>query len=65
MSDLSVAMFKMSLEANGLPTYGMKEEMLQRLLASGGKTKPGSQQNVEKTATSEDKCIRNCVTKNE
>ena len=40
-ADLSVAMLKNSLEANGLATYGTKEEMLQRLLAGGGKKKPG------------------------
>ena len=40
-ADLSVAMLKKSLEANGLASYGTKEEMLERLLAGGGKKKPG------------------------
>ena len=40
-ADLSVAMLKTSLEANGLASYGTKEEMLKRLLAGGGKKKPG------------------------
>ena len=41
-ADLSVAMLKKSLEANGLASYGTKEEMFARLLECGtGKKKSG------------------------
>lgn len=43
-ADLSVAMLKKSLEANGLASYGTKEEMLVRLLSGGGKKKVDSKQ---------------------
>ena len=44
---LSVAMLKKSLEANGLASYGTKEEMLQRLLAGGTKKKPGRKSKMD------------------